>query len=103
MKFESHIIIESKAPFYVGLDETTIVPGAYGKIGITFEFGKSDVNFNAIETGLILNAYIKKVPIMANDQNHWLFPGIFLSYRFGKVINAQFKDQSNKIDNMLSN
>jgi hypothetical protein len=102
MKFESHIDVEKKAPFYVGLKETTLVPGAFGKVGFTFEFGKLDVVFNAIETGIVLDAFIKKIPIMANDQNHWLFPGFFLSYRFGKVINAQFKNPPTKIDNMLS-
>jgi hypothetical protein len=102
MKFESHIIVEKKAPFYIGLKETGIIPGAYGKIGFTFEFGKEDQVFNAIETGISVDAFIRVVPIMANDQNHWIFPSFFLSYRFGKVINAQFKDKTNKIDVVLS-
>jgi hypothetical protein len=103
MKFESHIVVEKKAPFYVGMKETTIIPGAYGKIGFTFEFGKSDAIFNAIETGIVVEAFVKKAPIMANDYNHWIFPAFYLTYRFGKVINARFKDQPNKIDNMLTN
>ncbi len=103
MKFESHILmIERKAPFYVGFDELSVMPGAYGKFGFTFEFGKSDVIFNAIEAGIVLDVFIKKVPIMANEQNHWIFPAFFLSYRFGKVINAQFKTQTSKIDEILT-
>jgi hypothetical protein len=102
IRFESHIVIERKAPFYYGLKETTLVPGAYGKFGLTFEFGKSDVVFNAIETGIVVDAFIKTVPIMANNQNHWIFPSFFLSYRFGKIINAQFKSNSNKVDQILS-
>jgi hypothetical protein len=44
VRFETHIIdqIQRRAPFYVGLDELTLVPGVYGKFGFTFEFGKSD-------------------------------------------------------------
>jgi len=102
MKFESHIImIERKAPFYVGFDELSVIPGAYGRLGFTFEFGKSDAIFNAIETGFILNAFIKKVPIMANEQNHWIFPAFFLSYRFGRVVDAQFKNKQTKVDEIL--
>ncbi len=102
MKFESHVYPERKAPFYVGFDEISFVPGAYGKIGATFEFSKSDAIFNAIETGITLDAFIKKIPIMANEHNHWIFPAFYLSYRFGRVINAQFKDNKNKIDEILT-
>lgn len=103
MKFESHIImIERKAPFYVGFEELSVVPGAYGKFGFTFEFSKSDAAFNAIETGIVIDAFIKKVPIMANDQNHWIYPAFFLSYRFGKIVDAQYKTKRNKIDEVLT-
>ena len=103
MKFESHVLLfERKAPFYVGFDEISLVPGAYGKFGFTFEFSKSDAAFNAIEAGIMLDAFIKKIPIMANEHNHWIFPVFFLSYRFGKVINAQFKNQSNKVEEILT-
>ncbi len=102
MKFESHIImIERRAPFYVGFKELSIVPGAYGKFGFTFEFSKSDASFNAIETGIVVDTFIKKVPIMANEQNHWIYPAFFLSYRFGRIVDAQFKTKSNKIDEIL--
>ncbi len=105
IKFElqTHILaVEKKAPFYVGLEEIKIVPGAYGKFGFTFEFGKSDKLFNAIETGIALNAYIREIPIMANNHNHWIFPAFFLSYRFGKVIDAQFVNKPSKVDEILT-
>ncbi|MBN2523528.1 MAG: hypothetical protein JXB24_09660 [Bacteroidales bacterium] len=105
MKFEdqTHILyVEKKAPFYVGMEEIKIVPGAYGKFGFTFEFGKSDKLFSAIETGIALNAYIRKISIMANEHNHWIFPAFFLSYRFGKVIDAQFINEPSKIDKILT-
>jgi hypothetical protein len=100
---EAHILeVEKKAPFYVGFDEIKIIPGAYGKFGLTFEFGKSDQVFNAIETGIALNAYIRKIQIMANEHNHWLYPAFFLSYRFGKVIDAQFINKPSKVDEILT-
>lgn len=103
MKFESHITaVERKAPFYEGLDEISIVPGIYGKFGFTFEFSKNDGAFNAFETGIVFDAFLKRVPIMANDHNHWFYPAVYISYRFGKVIDAQFINRRNKIDNLLT-
>ena len=104
IKFEAHILyVEKKAPFYIGLEELKIIPGAYGKFGFTFEFGKSDKMFNAIETGVSINAYIRKIDIMANEYNHWIYPAFFLSYRFGKVIDAQFRNKDSKVEKILDN
>jgi hypothetical protein len=104
VKFESHLLdqIQRRAPFYVGLKELSIVPGVYGKFGFTFEFGKSDAVFRAIETGVVIDAFIRKVPILANNLNHWCFPSFFLSYRFGRVIDAQLKKPPTKIDTILA-
>jgi hypothetical protein len=104
VKFESHLLdqIQRRAPFYVGLKELSIVPGLYCKFGFTFEFGKNDASFNAIETGVIVDAFIRKIPILANNQNHWYFPGFFVSYRFGRIIDAQLKKPPSKLDNILA-
>jgi hypothetical protein len=103
--FEEHmeiLQIIDNSNFYVGLLETKIVPGLYGKFGFTFEFSKKDMTFNAFEIGVKAEAYIKKIPIMANDNNTWFFPAFYLSYRFGKVIDSQFKTGKNKIDELLT-
>ena len=104
MKYEEHIYtIERKAPFYVGFSELTLVPGVYGKLGFTFEFSKADEVFNAIEVGIIADAYIKKIPIMDNSHNHFIFPGAYVSYRFGKIIDSQFTGRGRgKVDELLS-
>jgi hypothetical protein len=103
-KFEPDAIsnIEGKAPFIKGLNETFIIPGAYGKFGFTFEFSKADKIFSAIETGIELNLFVKKVPIMANNSNKFAFLSLFLSYRFGKVIDAKFKSTPNKVDELIN-
>lgn len=104
VKFEPHLSnIQRKAPFYDGLSELSVVPGAYGKFGFTFEFGKKDEVFRAIEAGIAIDAYIKVIPIMANNENHWLFFSFYISYRFGKVIDVQFNNKVTKLDEILSN
>jgi hypothetical protein len=104
MKFELDAInnIQGKAPYYKGLGEIFIIPGAYGKFGFTFEFSKADQVFSAIETGIELNLFVKKIPIMANDNNKFSFFTFFLSYRFGKVIDAKFKSKTNKLDEIVA-
>ena len=104
VKFEIDIgkNIEGKAPFYKGLNEISLVPGAYGKLGMTFEFSKADQIFSAIETGVELNLFVKKIPIMANDHNKFSFFSFFLSYRFGKVIDAKFNNTPNKVDEIIN-
>jgi hypothetical protein len=93
-RFDNHTTsYERKAPFYVGLDELSLVPGIYSKFGFTFEFGKLDRIFNAIETGVIIDLFPKKIPILDNDQNQFAFFSFFLSYRFGKIIDTQFKEK----------
>jgi hypothetical protein len=94
--------IEGRAPFFKGIDEISLVPGAYCKFGFTFEFSKSDKMFNAIETGVALNVFTKKVPIMADNDNQFAFFTFFLSYRFGKIIDAQFNSSVNKIDEIAA-
>ena len=103
-QFERHVLnnIERKAPFYVGLTETKVAPGLYGKFGFTFEFSRKDMAFNALETGIVFDAFIRKIPIMANDYNTWYFPAFFISYRFGKVIDSQFKSGPNRVDELLT-
>lgn len=103
VKFESHLLnIQSKAPYYDGLNEISLVPGVYGKFGFTFEFGKNDKKFNAIETGIAVDAFFEAFQIMANNQNQWLFFSFYLNYRFGKVIDVENKNKVTKLDQMLA-
>lgn len=104
MKYDASVIdnIVGKASFFKGIDEISLVPGAYGKFGLTFEFSKSDAIFNAIETGMAMNLFPKKIPIMDDNDNKFGFFTFFLSYRFGKIIDAQFDSKINKVDELVA-
>jgi hypothetical protein len=75
--------------FFKGADEIKIVPGAYGKAGINFEYSKLDRTIHAIEIGFTFDAFLKKIPIMASEDNLWFFPALFVSYRFGNIIDPK--------------
>lgn len=94
--------ITGKASFFKGFDEISLIPGVYGKIGLTMEFGRSEQIVNALEGGLIFDAFLKKVPIMATEDNNRFFFSLFISYRFGKAIDvSRRKPKKTRVDEIL--
>jgi hypothetical protein len=93
--------IFTKAPFTKGLNETKLLPGLYAKTGFNFEYSKQDKVIHAIEVGSQINIFPKKIPIMASFDNKAIFFSLFVSYRFGVVLDPLNPD-SNKIRNIFS-
>jgi hypothetical protein len=83
------IDIYGRAPFLKGLDEIKVVPGLYAKAGVNFEYSKYDEILHAIEIGASVQIYPRRIPIMANDDNNFLYLSIFASYRFGRIIDPK--------------
>jgi len=77
------------ASYFKGFEEIGIVPGAFMKIGGSFEYSKKDLLINALEGGISLDVFPKKIDLMANDKNKFWFLSIFIGYRFGRVINPR--------------
>ena len=71
--------------FRKGMDEITVSPGAFIKVGISIEYSKNEKNIHAIEAGIITDFFAKKVTIMDDDRNRQVFVSLFASLRFGKV------------------
>ncbi len=99
-KFDSNIHqpldIYSKASFTKGFDEIKVLPGLFAKGGFNFEYSKEDKVIHAIEIGGQLSGYPKKIPIMASSDNKSIFFSLFVSYRFGIVVDP-LNPESNKI------
>jgi len=110
-KFDKHQYenIVGRAPFTKGFDEIKVSPGLFGKVGFCFEYSRVDEVFKALEAGVGLDAYAIKVPIMDVPQERILFilPDnyfiltLFLSYRFGKVIDMKRNPGRSKIDKLI--
>ncbi len=92
--------IYSKAAFTKGLNETKVLPGLYAKAGFNFEYSKEDKIIHAIELGAQLNAFPKKIPMMASSGNKALFFSLFVSYRFGIIIDP-LDPEANKFSNIF--
>ena len=103
-KFESSFSlpqeIYSRASFFKGFDEIKVLPGLFAKGGFNFEYSKEDKLIHAIELGAQINAFPKKIPIMAGSENNNLFFSLFVSYRFGIILDPLNPD-SNKLSNLF--
>jgi hypothetical protein len=92
--------IYSKAGFSKGLDEIKALPGLYSKAGFNFEYSKEDKVIHAIELGCQLNAFPKKIPILYGSNNKALFFSLFVSYRFGIILDP-LDPEANKLSNIF--
>lgn len=89
MKFDPSIHqqnIGGRGPFFMGFNELKIIPGLTGKAGFSFEYSQKDVIVHALEAGISLTVYPKKIPIMATEQNSFLYFAINVGYRFGRIV-----------------
>ena len=92
--------IISKASFIKGLNETKVMPGLFAKGGFNFEYSKEDKVIHAIEVGAQINVFPKTIPIMASPDNKNIFFSLFVSYRFGMIIDP-LHPESNKLSNIF--
>jgi hypothetical protein len=103
-KFSSSIAapmdIYSKAPFTKGLNETKVIPGLFAKGGFNFEYSKEDKIIHAVEIGATIQAFPKAIPIMAGNENKAIFLSLFVSYRFGMILDP-LNPESNKFSNIF--
>lgn len=75
--------IYGKASFVNGLSQLQVYPGLYGKFGLNFEFGAYEDVVKALEVGIVVDAYMKPIPIMANIPNNNIYLSFYLSFMYG--------------------
>jgi hypothetical protein len=77
--------IDEASPISRGLNQMSPVIGGFGRTGLNFDIGSKDRFIKALEAGVTLDIFYKKIPIYVNDDsNHFLFLGFYLSFAFGK-------------------
>ncbi|MFC2086836.1 hypothetical protein ACFLSA_01565 [Bacteroidota bacterium] len=94
-------LIYSRASFFKGLNEIQVIPGLYGKAGLQFEYSSTSGILNAIEGGIMLDAYLSRIQIMASDKGRLIFPGLFITYRFGRTIDPYSKIRKRELREYL--
>lgn len=92
--------IYGRASFTKGFKETKVMPGLYAKAGFNFEYSKEDRAIHAIEIGGLVNAFPKEIPIMAVTKNKKFFFSMFVSYRFGMILDP-LHPETNRFKNIF--
>ena len=76
-------IVEA-APIRYGLNQIEPVPGIHGKFSLDFDWGVKDEFVKALEAGVMLDLYYKRIPVMINKSNRFYQIGLYLAFHFGK-------------------
>jgi hypothetical protein len=78
--------INGRSSFLLGFDELKLVPGLTVKTGLSFEYSERAEVIHALEAGINVTAYPRRIPIMATEDNDFIFFSLMIGYRFGRVI-----------------
>lgn len=76
--------IAEAAPIRYGLNKIEPVPGIHGKFSLDFDWGSKDEFVKALEAGIMLDLYYKRIPIMVNNSNRIYQLGLYIAFHFGK-------------------
>lgn len=79
--------ISGATGFTKGLSELSIIPGIHAQATAHFDWGAFDEFVKAIDAGIMVDFFFKKVPIMVeadNVENSPLFINLFLNLQLGK-------------------
>lgn len=87
----SALDIYQRAPFFTGFNQLSVVPGAYLKTAVSFEYSRISQILHIVEGGAMLEAFPKKIPIMALTNNNQFFLSVYVSYRFGRIIDPRLR------------
>jgi hypothetical protein len=76
--------IKGKSGILKGIGETKIVPGIHGQIGVHIDWGAFDEFMRAIEAGIMIDVFPKKLPIMVSNENRPYYFNLYVSLQLGK-------------------
>ena len=84
-RFLSQDSIYQAATFYKGMDKIIPTFGGHIKAGLNFDWGTKDKFVKALEVGVLLDVFYRKVPVYVNnDANSFIQPALYLGFHFGK-------------------
>lgn len=77
-------ILVAGPPLSKGWNEIKVVPGAYTKAGLRFDYGRFNELVSAIEVGLHAEMYTKTIPQLVLVDRQRFFYGAYVTILFGK-------------------
>jgi len=85
--FLNENLIFGRTSFFKGFGEIGIAPGIHINAALHFAFKAYEKPLFAVETGFMLDAFIKRVPIMVETssfKNNAIFLKVYISVQFGR-------------------
>jgi hypothetical protein len=80
--------IKGKSSILKGIGETRVIPGIHGQVGVHLDWGAFDEFMRAVEVGVMIDIFPKRLPIMAPingvDENRPYFFNLYVSLQLGK-------------------
>lgn len=76
--------IIGRAGYFRGVGEMNFFPGGFFKFGLSFEHSNLDDDIKLLETGVVVDAFYKTIPIMAKAPNNQVYVNVYLNIMFGK-------------------
>lgn len=76
--------IVGRASYFHGFGKMNFFPGAFLKLGLSFEHSNLDDDIKLLETGIVIDGFYKTIPIMANAKNNQVYVNVYLNIMFGK-------------------
>jgi hypothetical protein len=70
--------------FSKGFGELKVTPGVYGKTALRFDYGRYNELVSAIEVGINMEFYFKKMPVMLMQKQKQLFFNAYAAIEFGR-------------------
>ena len=74
----------SSAGFGKGWGEMKLTPGAYAKAALRFDYGRFNEVVSALEVGVTVEYYTKKIPQLLFSTQKQLFINAYVAILFGK-------------------
>ncbi len=75
--------IEGAGGFALGWDDLTFIPGAFTKASVWVDFGADESVLAAIELGISVDYYPKRIPIMVRNDNAPVFFNVHANIHLG--------------------
>lgn len=76
--------INGSSGLFKGFNEMTFVPGAFAKTALRFDYGRYNEVVSAVEVGVNVEWYSKKMPILLLNKEKQLFFNVYAAIVFGK-------------------
>ncbi|MGB2735027.1 MAG: hypothetical protein WBC35_14220, partial [Saprospiraceae bacterium] len=76
--------IAGSSSFLKGITHLGIIPGIQGKASLNFSFGEQEQFVKALEAGMLIDVYARKIPIMVETPNTAYFINFYVGVEIGK-------------------